>query len=239
MATKRILPADEPDDRSATIPIARRRPAVVDAVPAASRKQGGTASTDPVLRFAKLETAAPKPFGGLSTPRARALLSAAERAPARRFTQPSARGNPPVRHAARRAPTAALRWLNTVANLAGELPLQVIVDGRTRPSHSRYAWSGGRLVLTIATVLPELGLAFEPISTYTWNHDTDTIATHLTLGQGRAGEIDGCRHPRHELNPAELARACAYDHASRLIGDRHPVRVELDEHTFSELERVE
>jgi hypothetical protein len=100
-----------------------------------------------------------------------------------------------------------------VANLAGELPLQVIVDGRTRPSHSRYAWSGGRLVLT--------------------------IATHLTLGQGRAGEIDGCRHPRHELNPAELARACAYDHASRLIGDRHPVRVELDEHTFSELERVE
>lgn len=35
------------------------------------------------------------------------------------------------------APTAALRWLITVANLAGELPLRVIVDGRSRPSHSR------------------------------------------------------------------------------------------------------
>jgi hypothetical protein len=43
-------------DRFATIPIARYRPAVADAVSAASRKQGGTASTDPVLRFAKFET---------------------------------------------------------------------------------------------------------------------------------------------------------------------------------------
>jgi hypothetical protein len=140
-------------------------------------------------------------------------------------------------------PTAALRWLITVANLGGELPLQVLVDGRARPSHSRYAWSAGGLVLTIATVLPEPGLAFELISTYTGHRDTDTIATHLTLGQGRDGEIDSCRHPHEQLNPVELARACAYDHASRLIetlGDgRHPVRVELDEQTFSEFERVE
>ena len=130
-----------------------------------------------------------------------------------------------------------------MANLAGELPLQVLVDGRTRPSHSHYAWSAGGLVLTIATVLPEPGLAFELISTYTGHHDTDTIATHLTLGQGRDGEIDSCRHPHEQLNPVELARACAYDHASRLIealGDsQHPARVELGEHTFRELERVE
>jgi hypothetical protein len=142
-----------------------------------------------------------------------------------------------------RAPTVALRWLITVANLAGELPLEVILDGRPRPSHSRYAWSAGGLVLTIATVLPEPGLAFELISTYTGHPDTDTIATHLTLGQSRDGEIDSRRHPHQQLNPAELARACAYDHAGRLIDvlgdDRHPARVELDEHTFSELERVE
>ena len=130
-----------------------------------------------------------------------------------------------------------------MANLAGELPLQVIVDGRTRPSHSHYAWSAGGLVLTIATVLPEPGLAFELISTYTGHRDTDTIATHLTLGQGRESEIYSCRHPYEQLNPVELARACAYDHAGRLIetlsDTQHPARVELDEHTFRELERVE
>jgi hypothetical protein len=43
-------------DCLATIPIARYRPGVADAVSAASRKQGGTASTDPVMRFAKFET---------------------------------------------------------------------------------------------------------------------------------------------------------------------------------------
>ncbi len=142
-----------------------------------------------------------------------------------------------------RAPTAALRWLITVANLAGELPLQIIIDRRTRPSHSRYAGTAGGLVLTIATVLPEAGLAFELISTYTGHPDTDTIATHLALGQGRDSEIDSCRHSHEQLNPVELARACAYDHASRLIealGDsRHPARVRLDEHAFRQLERVE
>jgi hypothetical protein len=131
----------------------------------------------------------------------------------------------------------------TVANLAGELPLQVIVDGRSRPSHSRYVWTGGGLVLTIATVLPEQGLAFELISTYIGHRDTDTIATHLMLGDDRDGEIDSCRHPHERLNPVELARACAYDHASRLIEElsdgAHLARVELDERTFSELERVE
>ena len=130
-----------------------------------------------------------------------------------------------------------------MANLAGDLPLQVIIDGHPRPSHSRYAWSAGGLVLTIATVLPESGLAFELVSTYTGHPDTETIATHLTVGQGRASEIDSCRHLHEQLNPVELARACAYDHASRLIealGDsQHPARVELGEHTFRELERVE
>ena len=57
----------------------------------------------------------------------------------------------------------------------------------------------------------------ELISTYTGHTDTDTIATHLILGQGRDSEIDSCRHPHEQLNPVELARACAYDHASRLM----------------------
>jgi hypothetical protein len=130
-----------------------------------------------------------------------------------------------------------------MANLTGELPLTVLVDGRARASRCRYAWSAGGLVLTIATVLPECGLAFELISTYTGHPDTETVATHLTLSQGRDAAIDSRRHRHEQLNPVELARACAYDHAGRLIealGDgRHLVRVDLDEQTFSELERVE
>ena len=47
-------------------------------------------------------------------------------------------------------------------------------------------------MLTIATVLPEEGLAFELISIYAGHRDTDTIATHLTLAQGREGAIDSC-----------------------------------------------
>jgi hypothetical protein len=128
-----------------------------------------------------------------------------------------------------------------VVNLAGALPLSVMVDGRERPSRSGYAWSAGGLVLTITTVLPESGLAFELISTYTGHEETDTIATHLTLGQDREGDIDSRRYPHERLNPVELA--CAYDHAARLIEALetrgHVARVELDERTFVELERVE
>jgi hypothetical protein len=121
--------------------------------------------------------------------------------------------------------------------------MQVIVDGHERPSHSRYAWSGGGLVLTISTVLPESGLAFELISTYTGHQNTDTIAAHLTLGEGREATIDSRRHPHEQLTPVELARVCAYDHASRLIAaladSDHTASLELDDRAFNELERVE
>jgi hypothetical protein len=150
---------------------------------------------------------------------------------------------PGVWPVARKRVRRRTRYGRCVVNLAGELPLQVIVDGRERSSHSRYAWSGGGLVLTITTVLPEAGLAFELISTYTGHEDTDTIATHLTLSPDRDGEIDTRRHPHEHLNPVDLARACAYDHAARLIEGletgAHTARVELDEHTLAELERVE
>jgi hypothetical protein len=165
--------------------------------------------------------------------------------------QPQARLGeaPPRRPAAdprygggRSAPRAALRSL-AVANLAGDLPIRVTFDGRRTATESRYAWSGGGLVLTIATVLPEAGLALELISTYVGHQDTDTIATQLTVGQGQEGRIETSHHRRDELNPTELARACAYDHVSRLLSalaDRSLIaQADLDERTFHELERVE
>jgi hypothetical protein len=130
-----------------------------------------------------------------------------------------------------------------MANLAGELPIRVMIDGRRAAADSRYAWSGGGLVLTITTVLPDAGLAFELISTYVGHQDTDTIATQLTLGEGHEGRIETIHHRRDELNPTELARACAYDHVARLLSalaDRSwDATADLDEHTFRELERVE
>ena len=130
-----------------------------------------------------------------------------------------------------------------MSNVAGELPIRVIIDGGDAPAHSHYTWSGGGVILTITTVLPDAGLAFELISTYIGHQDTDTIATHLTLGEGQEAQIEVSRHRQDELNPVELARACTYDHVSRLISalaDRSLVaHVHLDERTFHELERVE
>ena len=129
-----------------------------------------------------------------------------------------------------------------MANLAGDLPLRVNVDGWPRPSQSRYDWTAGGRVLTISTVIPEAGLAFELISTYVGHQDTDTLVTHLTMRQGRRGEIEERRHSHEQLNLEGLARGCAYDHANRLIErlseHGHKVAIELGEHTFSQLERV-
>jgi hypothetical protein len=130
-----------------------------------------------------------------------------------------------------------------VANLVGDLPIRVVIEGRRAAAESRYAWSGGGLVLTITTVLPDPGLAFELISTYVGHEDTDTIATHLTLGESREGQIETFRHRRDELNPTELARACAYDHVSRLLSALTArslvAQADLNERTFYELEHVE
>ncbi|MGI8559083.1 MAG: hypothetical protein ACR2ND_12400 [Solirubrobacteraceae bacterium] len=131
-----------------------------------------------------------------------------------------------------------------MANMRGDLPLQVSVDDGPCQAHSTYSWAGGGMVLTISTVLPERGFAVELISTYVGHPQTSTIATHLMLGPvGRAAEIHTVDHDPEHLNPVERARECAYDHAHHLIeslgGAGHQVGVQLDEQTFAELERVE
>jgi len=150
---------------------------------------------------------------------------------------------PDVDAAGGRSPAVDGSVAVAVANLAGQLPLSLTLHGQPRQAHCTYVWAAGGIVLTITTVIPERGLAFELISTYTGHRDSDTIAVHLALGRGRIGEIETYRHPRDELNPDELARACAYDHAHRLseaLSDSgRLVAVELDEHTFAGLERVE
>ena len=130
-----------------------------------------------------------------------------------------------------------------MANLAGELPLTINLDGASPASRTRYAWTGGGLVLTITTVIADPELAFELTSSYTAGPGTDTIATHVTLARGAENQLHTLTHPGSELHPVDLARACAYNHAHRLLDALNDhgalAHVQLDDSTFVELERIE
>jgi hypothetical protein len=128
--------------------------------------------------------------------------------------------------------------------MRGDLPMLVVVDGRPRGAHSTYGFSAGGMVLTISTVLPERPLALELISTYVGHPQTDTIVTYLLLGPvGHPAEIHAAERGHEHLDPVERPRDCAYDHAHQLIDAvqavGHAARVQLDEGSFTTLERVD
>ena len=128
--------------------------------------------------------------------------------------------------------------------MGGELPLDVRLDGEAVEAHSTYAAAGGGLVLTLATVLPDQGLAFELISTYVGHAQVPAHVTHLALGPvGHPASIEHVEDLEQQLDPAADPRACAYDHAYQLIEKLstlgYSAGVEVDERTFSALERVE
>jgi hypothetical protein len=132
----------------------------------------------------------------------------------------------------------------SMANLRGEIPVQVLIDDRQCEAHSTYGWQGGGMVLSFSTVLPEQGLALELISTYVGHPQTVTIATHLLLGPvGHRAQLHASEHPHDQLDPVEAPRACAYDHADQLIEALHALgheaSVRLNESSFVQLERVE
>lgn len=128
-----------------------------------------------------------------------------------------------------------------MANLDGDIALQLTRGGQTLNSHTTYAWTGGGLVLTIATVIPDRGVAFELISTYTAAPGTDTVATHLHIGYDHPAQIDSHRAPGEQLHPVDHPRACAYDHAHQLIEtlDQPDVSVDLNDGAFRQLEQIE
>jgi hypothetical protein len=131
-----------------------------------------------------------------------------------------------------------------VANVHGDIPVSISIDHRACESHCTYSWAAGGGVLTLSTVLPERGLAAELISTYVGHADTSTIVTHLMLGPvGHAATIRTEEHAHEQLDPVESARECAYDHAHQLIelisASGHQVSVQLDEQSFTALERIE
>lgn len=127
-----------------------------------------------------------------------------------------------------------------MANLRGDLPLEIKLDGRLVPVQSGYWWSGGGAVLTIVTVVPEQGKALEVISTYIGHPDTDTVVTHLVVSAALTARIDTVSHPHSEMNTLGLTRQCAYEHCNWLIEALselgHAPQVQLGEQTFEQLE---
>ena len=131
-----------------------------------------------------------------------------------------------------------------MANLDGEIPLEVLIDGRQCEAECRYRWAAGGRVLTMFTVLPGRGLAVELISTYVGHEQTPTVVTHLLLGPvSAAAQIRAEERPHEQLHPVEDPRACAYDHANELVESLRAagfeVGVRIDERSFEQLERVE
>lgn len=128
-------------------------------------------------------------------------------------------------------------------NLSGEIAFRVLQGGEILASRTEYAWTGGGLVLTIATVLPDHDLAFELISTYAAAPSTDTTAIHIVCGQGCDASITTRRYEcdSAQLHPVHAPRGCAYDHAQQLIDvlAERGVTVETSEISFDALERVD
>ncbi len=142
------------------------------------------------------------------------------------------------------APRCRARYGDPVGNLDGEIPLDVLLDGRACEAESRYRWAAGGRVLTIFTVLPARGVAVELISTYVGHAQTPTVVTHLLLGPaGATREIRTEERPHEQLDPVEDPRACAYDHANELVEALRTagfeVGVGIDERSFDQLERQE
>jgi hypothetical protein len=97
------------------------------------------------------------------------------------------------------------------------IDLDVTLDGRRVQSETTCMWAGA-YVLTVATVLPDRGLAFELVSSFVGHHDVATHVTHLALGPpGKGAEISAHDHAHESLDPIIRARECAYEHVQVLL----------------------
>lgn len=124
------------------------------------------------------------------------------------------------------------------------IPLRVTLDGRQLESETVCVWSGP-YVMTIATTLPQAGIAIEVQSVFVGHEDIDTYAVYLTLGPvGSQTQIVKAEYDRESLDPTMRPTACAYEHAhivlealKRLGGASGAI--EVPDHAFEDLERVE
>jgi hypothetical protein len=123
------------------------------------------------------------------------------------------------------------------------IELAVTLDGRLLASETTCMWAGP-YVLTIATTLPDHGLAVELHSTFVGHEGVPTCVTHLTLGPvGHEPVIAQVEHDRANLDPMLRARECAYEHVQVLLETLksldYEVAIDVPDDAFKDLERIE
>jgi hypothetical protein len=123
------------------------------------------------------------------------------------------------------------------------VPLAVTLDGRQIANETTCIWAGP-YVLTIATMLPDQGLALEVHSTFVGHQGVPTCVTHLTLGPvGHDPVIAQVEHPHASLDPMLRARECAYEHVQIVLETLkqlgYEVAIDVPDDAFEDLERVE
>lgn len=99
-------------------------------------------------------------------------------------------------------------------------------------------------VLTLVTVLPDHGVLCQVGSTFVGHKGVATHATHLRQGpMEQDTQIDWRDYEHESLDPMFRARECAYEHIQVLIEHLtehgYQVSIEMDDHAFEQLERVE
>lgn len=123
------------------------------------------------------------------------------------------------------------------------IKLAVTLDDRSLASETTCMWAGP-YVLTIATTLPDHGLAVELHSTFVGHEGVPTCVTHLTLGPvGHEPVIAQVEHDHASLDPMLRPRECAYEHVQILLETLkslgYEVAIDVPDDAFEDLERVE
>lgn len=102
-------------------------------------------------------------------------------------------------------------------NSRPRIDLQLRIDGEPALSETTCTWAGAH-VLTIHTVVPRGDLALELHSTFIGHPGVPTHVVHLRLGPpGREPSIVAAEMGNPQVEPTYAPRACAYEHAQRLI----------------------
>jgi hypothetical protein len=116
--------------------------------------------------------------------------------------------------------------------------------GGERVSGETTAIRAGPDVMSVITVLPDHGVLFQLVSTFIGHKGVDTHVAHLVIGPlGEDPEIHTEDRPHELLDPAYDPRSCAYEHIHVLMEHLrrlgHTPTIDVPEHAFRELERVE
>ena len=97
------------------------------------------------------------------------------------------------------------------------IDLDLTIGGAPAWSETTYTWAGAH-VLTLHTVLPRPDLALELHSTFVGHPRLRTHVVHLRLGPaGHEPSLTSADLDDAQLEPTYAPRACAYEHAQRLI----------------------